>query len=152
MSQLVSPSGFREDSPRGTGKSASPVSGQRLGLAKGLQVSQGSGGGGQGTAGPLCCLQASLPLNLHPGGQGWKRARGWRGHPGSWVRGLCPMALPIQELGSCLPPPLAPAGEELTDPQGPGVGTNGSADYRCLLIKELNPFVFLAPIPAPWRH
>lgn len=26
------------------------------------------------------------------------------------------------------------------------MGTNGSPDYRCLLIKELNSFVFLAPI------
>lgn len=41
---------------------------------------------------------------------------------------------------------LTPAGEELTDPQGPGAETNGSADHRCLLIKELNPFVFLALI------
>lgn len=86
MPQLVSPSGFRENSLGSTQGSACPVSGQRLCLAKGLQVSPGAGGGGgrgvggaergkgraRGKAllGPLCCLQASLPLNLHPGGHG----------------------------------------------------------------------------------
>lgn len=92
---------------------------------------------------PLC-LSTSIQegrAGSRPGGGEGTQA------PGSGVS--APMALPIQELGSCLPPPLAPAGEELTDPQGPGVGTNGSADYRCLLIKELNPFVFLAPIRLP---
>lgn len=59
-----------------------------------------------------------------------------------------PWALSIQELGSCLPL-LTPAGEELAAPQGPGAGTDGSADYRCQLIKELTPFVFLAPAWAP---
>lgn len=54
--------------------------------------------------------------------------------------GLCP----FRSWGATFPL-LTPAGEELAAPQGPGAGTNGSADYRCLLIKESNPFVFLAP-------
>lgn len=103
------------------------------------------GVGAKALLGTLCSLQASLPHNLHPGGHGWKRAGECEGTQAPGSRVSAPWALPIQDLGSCLPL-LTPAREELTDPQGPWAGTNGSADYRCLLIKELNPFVFLAPI------
>ena len=44
------------------------------------------------------------------------------------------------------PPPPHSSWREPAVPQGIGAGTNGSADYRCLLIKEPNPFVFPAPI------
>lgn len=67
--------------------------------------------------------------------------------PGS-LSVLPTLACPFRNWGAACPL-LIPAGEELKAPQGPGVGTNGSADYRCLLIKELNPFVFLAPILGP---
>lgn len=123
-------------------RSACSLSGQRLCLAEGLQVSPGLWG-----RGPRHCWGPSTASRPQPPGkqdrtwaQGVERAPRLLGqlsvHPGpcpfrSW-EAACPL--------------LIPAGEELQAPQGPGVGTNGSADYRCLLIKELNPFVFLAPI------
>lgn len=61
--------------------------------------------------------------------------------------GLCP----LRSWGAARPL-LAPAGEELAAPQGPEAGPGDSAVYRCLLIKEPTPFVFLAPARAPWGH
>jgi hypothetical protein len=48
-------------------------------------------------------------------------------------------------------PLLTPAGEELTVPQGPGAGTNGSA-YRCLLIKEPSLLCLEPPFWVPWKR
>lgn len=67
---------------------------------------------GQGPAGQLRglgegqrhCLQATLPFTLQEGKAGSGPGE-WRGHPGSWVAVCAPHpGLPIQELGSCLPP------------------------------------------------
>ena len=131
-------------------RSAYPVSGQRLCLAKSLQVSPEVQGGGRHTSGTPLLLPG---LSLQEGRVGG-RPREWRRHPVSWVSFLCPhnLARPTQELGSWLPPPFSPpppphsSWREPAVPQGIGAGTNGSADYRCLLIKEPNPFVFPAPI------
>lgn len=98
MSQLVSPSGLREDSPGNTVRSACVVSGQRLCLAKGLQVNPGAWGRGQ-----RHCLLASLPFNLQEG-----RARSgpgeWRGHPGFWVAVCAPPGSAHSGAGELLAP------------------------------------------------
>ena len=131
-------------------RSAYPVSGQRLCLAKSLQVSPEVQGRGADTpVGPLYCFQASASrrAGLEAGlgsGEGTQT-------PGSAVCAPTTRPDPLRSWGAaCHPPspthPPTPAGEEPAVPQGIGAGTNGSAEYRCLLIKEPNPFVFPAPI------
>ena len=103
---------------------------------------KGLGEGAEALVGPLYCFQASpsrrAGLEADPGsGEGTQA-------PGAavWVPSqLCPLR---SQGAAC--PLLTPAGEEPAAPQGPGAGTNGSADCRCLLIKEPDPFVFLAPL------
>ena len=133
-------------------RSAYPVSGQRLCLAKSLQVSPEVQGRGQTHRWDASTASRPRP----PGGQGQRQAWGVERAP----RLLGQLSVPPQpgpthsgagELPASprprLPPhPPTPAGEEPAIPQGIGAGTNGSADYRCLLIKEPNPFVFPAPI------
>lgn len=107
---------------------------------------------GQGPAGQPkgCWVPSTASWPRPPGGQGWMRAYGVERAPRLLARlpvrpGLCP----LRSWGAARPL-LAPAGEELAAPQGPGAGLGGSADYRCRLIKERTPFVFLAPARAPW--
>ena len=125
MPQLVPASGLLEDSPGSPREVSLPCLRPKAVWPRACRSAQGLGGRDCGTAGaPLRPPGLSVPLNLQ--GMAGSESAERREHPASWVGGgrvSAHWALPIQELGSCLPL-LTPAGEKLTDPQGPGAGTN----------------------------
>lgn len=131
MPQLESPPGSWEDSPGSIMRSASLPR-----LRPKAIFGQGPAGQPRGLGDGAEALPPGLFAPHPPGWKDWKRAWGVEKAPRllcwlSVTQGPCPFR---SWEAAC--PLLTPAGEELKEPQGPRAGTNGSADYRCLLIKE----------------